>query len=193
MSDAGQDAGLYPLYVPAGNWLAETVTAFCSDNGLGNVAVSGIGSITNVWVLLNPNGKIEVRNFPGPGSYEMTSLVGSVVLRQGVALFNKDGLPSGEYPQFDSSVQSLNPYAHMHATFAQPDFTIAGGHLLDAQVSIGAELMLLPRAVAECPPGSPPSPPPPDCILSEPVAVPPFGTFSNWDKRWWFPPPSSQV
>jgi predicted DNA-binding protein with PD1-like motif len=175
-----------PLYVPAGNWLVQSLTEFCEASGLGNVAVSGIGSITNVWVLLNPTGTVEVRNFPGPGSYEMTSVLGNVVLRQGIARFDVDTLPSGAYPTFDQSVDALNPYAHLHTTFAMPDFSIAGGHLLDAQVSIGAELMLSVRGVPGCAGGAP-NELPPDCVVSEPVSVPPFGTFSNWDRRWWFP------
>lgn len=175
-----------PLYVPAGAWLVQSITAFCEMSGLGNAAVSGIGSITDIWVLLNPNGTLQVRNFTGPGSYEMTGLLGNVVLRQGVARFDLDTLPSGAYPTFDQSVDTLNPYAHLHATFALPDFSIAGGHLLDAQVSIGAELMLSPRRTSGCVAGAADGLPP-DCVVSEPVSVPPFGTFSNWDRRWWYP------
>ena len=175
-----------PVYIPAGAWLVESLTEFCVLRGVGNAAISGIGSLTNIWVLLNPDGTPEVRNFPGPGSYEMTSLIGNVALRQGVAQFDPAGLPTGHYPTFDESVATLNPYLHAHVTFALPDFSIAGGHLLDAQVSIGAEVMLTPRGSQACVGGVPPVLPP-DCIVSEPVTVPVFGTFSNWDSRWWFP------
>jgi predicted DNA-binding protein with PD1-like motif len=187
MSETDPETGPRALYIPAGNWLVKTLTEYCSAARLGNVAVSGIGSITDIWMLLNPDGQLEVRNFPGPGSYEMTSLAGNVVLRQGVAQFNAGDLPSGAYPRFDRGVSSLNPYAHVHATFALPNFAIAGGHLLDAAVSIGAELWLSPLTTGACPPGSPPLPLPACCVVSEPVTVPPFGTFSNWDSRWWFP------
>lgn len=178
-------SGTHPVYVPAGSWLVATLTAYCSANGVGNAEVTGIGSLTNVWVLVNPDGTLVVKNYDA-GSYELTSLVGNVTVRQGVAVFEPSWLPSGAYPRFDPSVPTYNPYLHVHATFAQPDQTIAGGHLLDAQVSIGAEVFLRETGATCVPPVA--APVPDGCISSVPVTVEPYGTFANWDERFWFPP-----
>lgn len=176
------------LYIPSGNWIVETITNFCALNNIGNAEITGIGSLTNIWVLVHPAGTSIVKNFNSSPSYEMTSLVGNAVLRQGVAAFDKADLPSGAYPQFDTSVPTLNPYVHVHVTFANPDMTISGGHLLDTQVSIGAEIVIRPMAQQQCMPGILQSSIPPDCVYSVPVTVEPYGTFSNWDERFWFPP-----
>lgn len=180
----------YKIYIPAGNWVAESITEFCASNNIGNAEITGIGSLTNIWVLVNPNGNLVVKNF-GDISYEMTSLVGNVVLRPGVAVFDKQDLPSGEYPQFDTTVPTLNPYLHVHLTFANPDMSISGGHLLDSQVSIGVEAVIRTMASVQCAPELSPSGLPPDCIYSVPVTVEPYGTFYNWDERFWYPPSPS--
>lgn len=181
--------GTHKIYVPAGNWVVESITDFCASNNIANAEVTGIGSLTNIWVLVNPNGDLNVRNFGGI-SYEMTSLVGNVVLRQGAALFDKQGLPTGMYPQFDTAMPTLNPYLHVHVTFANPDMSISGGHLLDTQVSIGVEAVIRTMADADCVPGIWPGDIPPGCIYSTPVTIEPFGTLSEWDQRFWYPPPS---
>jgi len=56
VSEADPDNSPRALYIPAGNRLVSTLTAYCLAARLSNVAVSGIGSIADVWVLLNPNG-----------------------------------------------------------------------------------------------------------------------------------------
>lgn len=182
MSDA------YKVYVPAGNWLVASLTTYCQKQGLGNASVAGIGSIANVWLLVNPDGRPIVRNFSASPSYEMTSLVGNVTLRQGMPVFDPSQLPRGTYPRIDTSVPTYNCYIHAHATFANPDMSISGGHLLDAQVSIGAEVVLRAMAGPACVPGLPGGDIPPDCVANANVTVPPFGTFANWDRRFWYPP-----
>lgn len=177
----------YKLYIPAGSWLVETLTTFCLEKQIGNAEVTAIGSLTNIWVLVNPNGKFNIQNWNGMTSYEMTSLVGNIALRQGMPRFDKSGLSTGAYPQFDLSVMTFNPYAHVHVTFANPDMTISGGHLLDSQVSIGVEAVVRSTASTDCVPGQI-GPFPPDCTYCIPVTVMPYGTFFVWDKRSWYPP-----
>jgi predicted DNA-binding protein with PD1-like motif len=177
----------YKVYVPAGNWLVASLTTYCQAQGIGNAELTGIGSITNVWLLVNPNGNPIVRNFNANPSYEMTSLVGNVTLRQGVPVFDPSRLPSGAYPQFDPRVQTYNCYVHSHVTFANPDMSITGGHLLDARVTIGAEIVVRPMAAPACVPGLFQGAIPADCVMNINVTVPPFGTFSNWDRRFWYP------
>lgn len=179
------------LYVPAGNWLVQSLTAYCQDRSLGNAEISGIGSLTNIWVLVNPDGRLRIKNFKDSPSYEMTSLSGNVALRQGMPKFDLSGLPTGAYPQIDKSVPTLNCYAHVHVTFANPDMSISGGHLLDTQISIGAEIVVRPMAGDDCVPRLRGEQIPPGCVTSVDVAVPPFGVFSNWDRRFWFPPGGS--
>jgi predicted DNA-binding protein with PD1-like motif len=176
------------LYIPAGAWVVATLTSFCQARGIGNADIAGIGSITNVWLLLDPDGTLVVRNFSAGPSYEMTSLLGNVTLRQGMPMFDPSGLPTGAYPQIDKSVQTYNCYVHVHATFANPDMSISGGHLLDAQVSIGAEIVVRSMAGAACAPGLSGNQIPADCVTDIGVAVPPYGVFSNWDQRFWYPP-----
>lgn len=181
----------YKFYVPAGYWLIESLTAFCQTNGIGNADIAGIGSITNIWVLLDPNGTPVVRSFSAGPSYEMTSLLGNVTLRQGMPMFDRSGLPSGAYPQIDKTVQTYNCYVHAHVTFANPDMSISGGHLLDAQVSIGAELVLRTMAGSACVPGLSGDEIPADCVTDSMVSVPPYGAFSNWSTPFWYPPPDT--
>lgn len=178
----------HKIYIPAENWIAQTICDYCQANNIGNASISGIGSIKNVWILVNPDGHIRIKNFSDSPSYEMTSILGNSTLRQGMAVYDKTKLPSGKYPEFDNTVDTLNPYVHVHVTFANPDMTISGGHLLDAQVSIGAEIILDVIADNQCVPGISQGNVPVGCIINEPVSVYPFGTFYNWDKRFWFPP-----
>jgi predicted DNA-binding protein with PD1-like motif len=179
---------VHKLYVPAGNWLVENLTTYCQSQRIGNAEITGIGSITDIWVLLDPAGTPVVRNFSASPSYEMTSLVGNVTLRQGVPVFDPAKLSSGAYPQFDAADQTYNCYVHSHVTFANPDMSISGGHLLDAQVSIGAEVVIRAMAGPDCVPGLPAGQMPADCVMDASVAVPPLGVFSNWDPRFWYPP-----
>src|SRR5262249_39905636 len=137
----GLVSGTHKIYIPAGNWIVASITAYCQANGIGNADIVGIGSITNVWVMLDPSGTPVIKNFAS-GSYEMTSLVGNVTLRQGMPRFDPSGLSTGAYPQIDASVRTYNAYLHAHVTFANPDMTISGGHLLDALASIEAEVVI---------------------------------------------------
>jgi predicted DNA-binding protein with PD1-like motif len=175
------------LYIPVGNWLVQVLTRFCQANGVGNAEVSGIGSITNIWVLIHPDGTSKVANFNAGPSYEMTSLLGNVTLRPGMPRFDISGLATGRYPQIDESVSTLNCYSHLHVTFAEPNMSIAGGHLLDAQVSIGAAIVIRPMAGRGCVPGLRSEDIPADCVTDVDVSVPPYGVFSNWDHRFWYP------
>lgn len=183
----------HKLYVPAGCWLVASLTSFCQDQKIGNAAFTGIGSITNVWVLIDPNGTPVVKNFSTEPSYEMTSLLGNVTLRQGLPQFDPSGLPTGSYPQIDSTVKTFNAYVHPHVTFANPDMSISGGHLLDAQVSIGCEIVLQSMAGPHCIPGLAAGQIPPDCVTDTPVTVQKLGTFSNWAPAFWYPKPASTV
>lgn len=177
---------VHKVYVPAGYWLVETLTAYCQSQRIGNAEIDGIGSITDVWLLLDPAGTPVVKNFSAGPSYEMTSLLGNVTLRQGMPVFDRAKLSAGAYPGFDTSEETYNCYVHSHVTFANPDMSISGGHLLDAQVSIGAEIVV--RSMAGCVPGLLADQIPADCVVNASVAVPPYGVFSNWDQRFWYPP-----
>jgi predicted DNA-binding protein with PD1-like motif len=180
---------LRKVYVPAGNWLVATLSAWCAETGIANAMISGIGSITDVWAEVNSEGHPVPQNWPAGTSYEMTSLSGNVALRQGRPVYDPSRLASGAYPQWDATDPELNPFLHLHVTFADAKLAVTGGHLLDAQVSVGAEVFALVSADPDCTP--PLTPPPPDgCVTSVPVTVDPYGTFSNWDKRFWFPAPT---
>jgi predicted DNA-binding protein with PD1-like motif len=65
------------------------LTSFCQAQRIGHAEISGIGSITDVWVLLDPDGTHVVRNFSAGSSYEMTSLIGNVTRRQGRPRFDQ--------------------------------------------------------------------------------------------------------
>lgn len=178
---------VYKLYVPAGNWLVQTLTDYCMTVGIGNCDVTGIGSIGNVWTLVDPNGTPTVKLSDAEPSYEMTSFVANVTLRQGMPGFDQSQLPSGHYPQFDTSVATDNCYVHAHVTFADSNMAIWGGHLLDAWVTIGAELVLRTMAGPGCVPGIMQGNIPADCVYDEMVSVPPLGTFCNWNGSFWYP------
>lgn len=180
----------HKLYIPAGQWIVETLTSFCEAYRIGNASISGIGSITDIWVLVYPDDGPVVRNFSVDHSSEMTSLIGNVTLRQGMPMFDKSGLPTGKYPQIDTSIRTFNCYAHVHVTFATPEMSILGGHLLDALVSIGAEIVVDQMAEPACTPGLLANQIPNDCVTDVDVDVPRYGCFSNWDQRFWYPPQS---
>ena len=179
---------VHKVYVPAGNWLVQSLTNYCQSQRIGNAEITGIGSITDVWVLLDPDGTPIVRNFSAGPSYEMTSLLGNVTLRQGMPVFDRTKLSSGVYPQFDTTEATYNCYVHSHVMFANPDMSASGGHLLDAQVSIGAEIVIRTMAGATCQPGLLADQIPPDCVMDASITVPPYGVFSNWDPRFWYRP-----
>ena len=179
---------VHKFYIPDGSWVVESLTSYCQTYGIGNAEITGMGSITNVWVLLDPNGKNKVRKFSAGPSYEMTSLLGNVTLRQGMPKFDRSALPKLPYPQIDATVPTYNCYAHLHVTFAKPDMSIWGGHLLDAQVSIGVEIVVHPMAGPACVPGLAGDRIPADCVKDVDVTIPPYGKFSNWDQRFWYPP-----
>jgi predicted DNA-binding protein with PD1-like motif len=185
--------GTYKIYIPAGEWLVANITSYCQTHGIGNADIVGIGSITNVWVLLDPNGTPVVRNFSAGPSYEMTSLLGNVTLRQGLPRFDPAGLPTGGYPQIDTSIPTYNAYVHAHVMFANPDMSISGGHLLDAQVSIGGEIVLRTMAGPQCVPGITAGEIPADCVSDVSVTVQPYGTFFNWAQSFWYPQPGSKT
>ena len=84
-------------------------------------------------------------------------------------------------------MSTMNPYVHLHTTFANPDMSSLGGHLLDAQTSIGAKIVLKLIANSQCAPGIDKCNVSTGCVFSEPITVNPFGTFYNWDKRFWYP------
>ena len=62
----------FKLYVPAGQSLVESITNVCQCNAIGTADVCAIGSLTNIWVLINPDGSPSVRNFSTGPLYEMT-------------------------------------------------------------------------------------------------------------------------
>jgi predicted DNA-binding protein with PD1-like motif len=179
---------VHKVYVPAGEWLVESLTSYCQAEGIGNGEITGLGSITDVWVSVHPGPTATVKSFSAGPSYEMTSLLGNVTLRQGMPVFDRTKLPSGAYPTFDASTATYNCFVHSHVTFADPDMSISGGHLLDARVSIGAEIVIRSIAAPACAPGLTEDEIPADCVITAPVTVPSYGEFPNWDSRFWYPP-----
>jgi len=67
--------------------------------------------------------------------------------------------------------------------------SISGGHLLDAQVSIGCEIILIDFGGRQCSPGIQKDDISAECIYNQPVKIDSLGAFYNWDKRFWFPSP----
>lgn len=108
----------YFIRINPGQNLVSTIQKFCESKKINLATVSGIGSLKSVTLgFFNPETKeYQQKTFKEP--LEMASLVGNIV--------EKDG----------------KPLLHFHTTVAGDNYKAMAGHMVEAQVSLTAEIVI---------------------------------------------------
>jgi predicted DNA-binding protein with PD1-like motif len=120
--DYRKDGNNYLLVLKAGQPLIASLTAFMEKEKLPGASISGIGAVKNVEVAYYDldNKKYKYQKF-GP-SMEVLSL-------------------NGNLGYFENK-----PVVHAHIALAASDFTVHGGHVKEAEVSIILEIFITPTS-----------------------------------------------
>lgn len=110
----------YIIRINPGQNLVKSLQSFCENKKIHLATVSGLGSLKSVTLgFFNPETKeYQQKTFDEP--LEMASLVGNVV--------EKDG----------------KPLMHLHTTVAGDNYRALAGHMVDAEVSLTAEIIIEP-------------------------------------------------
>lgn len=110
----------YIIRVNSGQNLVKSLQSFCENKKIHLATISGLGSLKSVTLgFFNPESKkYQQKTFNEP--LEMASLVGNVV--------EKDG----------------KPLMHLHTTVAGDNYKALAGHMVDAEVSLTAEIIIEP-------------------------------------------------
>lgn len=110
----------YIIRINPGQNLVKSLQSFCENKKIHLAAISGLGSLKSVTLgFFNPQTKeYQQKTFDEP--LEMASLVGNVV--------EKDG----------------KPLMHLHTTVAGDNYKALAGHMVDAEVSLTAEIIIEP-------------------------------------------------
>lgn len=108
----------YFIRINPGQNLVSTIQKFCENKKIHLATVSGIGSLKSVTLgFFNPETKeYQQKTFKEP--LEMASLAGNIV--------EKDG----------------KPLLHFHTTVAGDNYKALAGHMVEAQVSLTAEIVI---------------------------------------------------
>lgn len=106
----------YFVRINKGEEIISTLKEFCKVNNINLGTVQGIGAINKAtFGFFNPETKeYEEKTFSQP--MEITSLLGNI------------------------TVKNKEPYLHLHMNAAGKDYNTVGGHLVNAVVSLTAEI-----------------------------------------------------
>lgn len=110
----------YIVRINPGQNLVQSLQSFCENKNIHLATISGIGSLQSATLgFFNPKTKVyQQKTFNEP--LEMASLLGNIV--------EKDG----------------KPLMHLHTTIAGSNYKAMAGHLVDAEVSLTAEIVIEP-------------------------------------------------
>jgi uncharacterized protein len=113
-----QDGDRFVVSIDNHQKIAEAIAAFCQEQGIYAGEIIGLGAVDNATLrFLNPDTKAYVdKTFEE--QMEITSLVGNIS--------EKDG----------------KVYLHLHANFGRSDYSVVGGHLLEARISGACEIFI---------------------------------------------------
>lgn len=108
----------YVIRINPGQNLVSTLQKFCESKDIKLATVTGLGSLKSITLgFFNPETKeYQQKTFEEP--LEMASLVGNIV--------EKDG----------------KPLLHFHTTVAGDNYKALAGHMVEAQVSLTAEIVI---------------------------------------------------
>jgi predicted DNA-binding protein with PD1-like motif len=108
----------YALRLERGEDIHTTVQDFCSEHGINNASLTGIGSVENAKLA---HYSVKTKQFTErhlDGIFEITSLLGNVGLLDG------------------------KPLNHVHVTLSDSLMQVYGGHLVSGECSATAEIFL---------------------------------------------------
>ena len=113
-------AGGWLLRIDRGERIIERLKAFAEEQDLEGGTFTGIGGIreTTLGYYDLDQKRYLKREFPGP--HELLSLIGNI------------------------SLSDNRSVVHAHATIGGPDLQISGGHLVEAEVALTAEIAIAP-------------------------------------------------
>ncbi len=99
--------------------ILKTLTVFCEQNTITAGVISGIGGVDTITIKYYDlkQGKYVQKTFEGK-NYEILSLQGNI------------------------SLVDNKPFLHVHVTFGDSDYTVYGGHLESAIISITGEIII---------------------------------------------------
>jgi len=114
---AGDD---FLIRLHAGEELVEMLTDWVQEAGVNGGTVQGLGGVRNVVLAFYNLDKKIYTQWKNPGNWEMVHLWGNLTHRDG------------------------KPFWHLHAVISDGEGNCKAGHLVSAEISITAELVVKP-------------------------------------------------
>jgi len=109
----------YVVRIEKGEEIIQTLTDFCEQNNVKSGSIAGIGGTDDVSVSYYDQEKKEyIPKRYGGKNYEIISLNGNISLKEG------------------------KPFAHIHITLGDSDYSVFGGHLESAVISVNCEMVI---------------------------------------------------
>jgi len=115
-----EDRGSFILRLATGEQVMTSILAFAAERGIEGAEVRAIGAVdkASVGYFLREEKRYDVKEFDG--NMEVVSLLGNLA-RTDAGMF-----------------------VHAHIALGRPDFSLVGGHLVEATVSVTMEVFLRP-------------------------------------------------
>jgi len=111
---------MYVLRLEIGEEIVSQLTGFCKAHGIGAGTVAGIGVVRRAKISYFDVRSGQYQHHAIEDYMELTSLMGNISIMEGV------------------------PYPHLHATLADKNFNLLGGHLSEAEIGVTGEIVLEP-------------------------------------------------
>jgi predicted DNA-binding protein with PD1-like motif len=111
---------LYLIRLYPGEELVDTLNQWTKMIGLLGGTVEGLGGVRNVTLAYFDLDKKSYHQWSNPGNWELVQLWGNLTLRDG------------------------EPFWHVHVAISDRDGNCRGGHLISAEISVTAELVIRP-------------------------------------------------
>ncbi|MCX7703503.1 MAG: DNA-binding protein [Planctomycetota bacterium] len=108
----------YLIVLERGEEVVKSLTDFAKKQHLEGGEIHGIGGVTNVTLGFFDTKKKEYIRQRFDANFELLSLVGNISLLEG------------------------NPFCHLHAVISGGNFSVFGGHLFEATISVTAEIYI---------------------------------------------------
>lgn len=106
------------IYVERGEKVMETLTAYCTDNGIKNGKVSGIGAVEGIEI----------------GAFDFS--------QKGYVRKNIEAIMELVSFQGNITLKDDQPFIHAHATLGTHDLDIKGGHMFECTVAVVGEFII---------------------------------------------------
>ncbi len=106
------------IYVERGEKVMKTLTAYCTDNGIHNGKVSGIGAVKDIEI----------------GAFDVS--------QKGYVRKNIEEIMELVSFQGNITLKDDQPFIHAHATLGTHDLDIKGGHMFECTVAVVGEFII---------------------------------------------------